>query len=597
MSDSSDSSDSSRGRFYNPRARHFPPLLPVWTGLPQPLLSARVGNVAAGPSTPGLSAARPGSDSASVSYSSEREVEGEASNSEHDDEDGRRDQRPDIKHGRTQALWVQLQDQRSDARELRARLSEKRGRLRELREQNDETDNSFMGLIRTHLGGGHRVSLASNAVMQRFKEMQSIRGACRLIEGEVEQLEIQLEEVESSREILETQFFSYLHASSGSGHRDPSPPESDADGYAPPSRTSLLGIPADRPVDIHPLYRRLLDAVGDRELAWEHHMDLVMHRDAILYNLDLSLKRGQLRAAEGYPGLFAAVSDEDDFQPWQTTLAEDPDRLDELHDRYKLVIDKEDYDFLKTFSDTKADAEEKLSTAKSEVERLRQLCTENGVMPKNVPYHEEYTVFSDSNEPLEADTMSINEEQNSRPEEEGLANARFPVLLSNPRHVLGPEPLTAKGQLRRATSLARDEPSRAQLVGEAMKEYGISTLLIESAGENKSDYINRWLLHRLRTSPLEAELLYTIFSTKLKVRNMRRWQEDVLYHWSRDKANRPDEALEGPITTRDSFIIDDRTSSDHLNSALEMASRPQSDLGDALNHTSHSPSRPVQSIG
>jgi nuclear transport factor 2 (NTF2) superfamily protein len=129
-----------------------------------------------------------------------------------------------------------------------------------------------------------------------------------------------------------------------------------------------------------------------------------------------------------------------------------------------------------------------------------------------------------------------------------------------------------------------------------MKEYGISTLVLESAADNKSDYINRWLLHRLRISPLEVELLYTIFSATLKVKNARRWQEDVLYYWSRDGANKPKEEYDGLVTTRDALIIDDPVASENLNSALGRPDRPGSDPGDSPKHRGHQKPRSLQSV-
>src|SRR5690606_20542481 len=54
--------------------------------------------------------------------------------------------------------------------------------------------------------------------------------------------------------------------------------------------------------------------------------------------------------------------------------------------------------------------------------------------------------------------------------------------------------------------------------------------------ENKADYINQWLIHRLRTSPLEAEQLLAICEGTFRVVNLRRWQEEVLYYWRLDEA-------------------------------------------------------------
>jgi hypothetical protein len=67
-----------------------------------------------------------------------------------------------------------------------------------------------------------------------------------------------------------------------------------------------------------------------------------------------------------------------------------------------------------------------------------------------------------------------------------------------------------------------------------MKELGISTLMAKAA--STADYINQWLIHRLRTSPLEAELMLAVCETEVRVVNLRRWQEEVLYYWRLDEA-------------------------------------------------------------
>jgi hypothetical protein len=492
------------------------------------------------------------------------------------------DDAEDDEDSRVQALWIKLRDQRNAVRQLRLELSDKRKRLRQLRRKKDEADNRFMGLVRPYLVAGNDLPTPGDTIIRQFEAMQKESNEYHDEEAEVEQLEGELDQEELARETLETQFFTILYGvSGGSGHRDDSPSGSVAESYAPPSRASLLGIPADRPVDIHPLYRQLLDAVGNRELAKEHHTELMMHRDSILYDLQMTIKRARLRDAEGRPDKSGALPDGDDME-LMSAVADNPKRLDELQAKYRTNISREDVEFLREFPSEEAAAREDMRKKRDEVDRLRQLCIDKGVMRKNAPYHEEYTIFFEPGEPFSVETMSINEEQTPR-REEALADTRFPILLSNPRHVLhDPLPLTPRGALRVATRLPNDDQTRPHSVAEAMKEYGISTLVVESAAENKSDYINRWLLHRLRISPLEVELLYTIFSSTLKVNNIRRWQEDVLYYWSRDSANKAKEEYDGPVTTRDALVIDDDdTASAHLNSALASPDHPESDPGDS----------------
>lgn len=64
-------------------------------------------------------------------------------------------------------------------------------------------------------------------------------------------------------------------------------------------------------------------------------------------------------------------------------------------------------------------------------------------------------------------------------------------------------------------------------------------LITEFDENNKSDRINRWLLYKLQTSPLEIDLLARIFLKLVNILDFRQWEEKVLYFWGRDTANKP----------------------------------------------------------
>ncbi|KAK8035021.1 hypothetical protein PG993_010016 [Apiospora rasikravindrae] len=118
-----------------------------------------------------------------------------------------------------------------------------------------------------------------------------------------------------------------------------------------------------------------------------------------------------------------------------------------------------------------------------------------------------------------------------------LAHPLFPLLLSNPAHLMEePLPQTAMESLRTATSLPPKMPGKKQKVEAASKEFGIETLFIPDKDEGRQDYVNRWLLHKLRLSAMEAELLSSTFQTKLKILDWGQWQRDVLFQWTRDEA-------------------------------------------------------------
>jgi hypothetical protein len=484
-----------------------------------------------------------------------------------------------LEDSRVQSLWSKLGDQRDTVRKLRLDLLDKRRRLRDLRKKKDEADNRFMGMVRPFLVAGHGLGSPGDMIIRQFDLMQKESNEYHDEEAEVEQLEHKLEDEEVARETLETQFFTVLYGASGGGRRrEDSLSEPVPRTHVPPSRASLLGITADRPDDIHPLYKRLLEAVGDRELAKEELAELQMYRESILYDLQLAIKRGRLREAEGRSDKTGAMPDSSDLE-LLNAIADDPSRLDELQPKYRTSIGRDNEEFLRDFAKEQAMLHEKLVQAKEEVDRLRKLCQDKGAMPKNRPYNEEYIIFADVSDSFSADTMSFNENE-VRKQVDALANPRFPILLSNPRHVLQDDfPLTAREAYRAATRLPSDDRARPKLVAEALKEYGIETLVLESAAENKNDYVNRWLLQRLRISPLEVELLYTIFSTSLQVKNTRRWQEDVLYHWSRDEGNKPKEYYDGAVTSRGTLSIDNDLASGNINSALGKPVRWRSDSG------------------
>lgn len=118
-----------------------------------------------------------------------------------------------------------------------------------------------------------------------------------------------------------------------------------------------------------------------------------------------------------------------------------------------------------------------------------------------------------------------------------LAHPVFSQLLSNPAYLIEEAlPQTAMEALRTATSLPPRTTGKKQRVEAASKEFGIETLFIPDKDEGRQDYVNRWLLHKLRLSAMEAEILASTFQVTLKILDWGQWQRDVLFHWTRDEA-------------------------------------------------------------
>ncbi|RDL32579.1 uncharacterized protein BP5553_09035 [Venustampulla echinocandica] len=88
------------------------------------------------------------------------------------------------------------------------------------------------------------------------------------------------------------------------------------------------------------------------------------------------------------------------------------------------------------------------------------------------------------------------------------------------------------------------------------KKAKLEVLFTEFDEANKGHRINRWLLYKLQTSPLEVDLLARVFLHVVNVfdfskwpTNIRDWQLSVLSMWEKDGANIPPEAFKYTQTT------------------------------------------------
>ncbi|KAK4114896.1 hypothetical protein N656DRAFT_693841, partial [Canariomyces notabilis] len=405
-------------------------------------------------------------------------------------------------------------------------------------------DNAFMQTFRPYLTKTRVAVVPTDLLSERFREMQSIRDEYYAAESVYEAMELELDKQELALEMLEADFARIPRGRAS--FRRPGPIRSrpqpitkpmaieaerkdglpERNDSRPPSPVSLLGISGELHEDIHPLYQELLEAAGDRQLAAEYCEDLEMHREKILYDLELELHRKRVRSNQGN------LISEADLRSLRSSLTNVPADAAEFQAAFGIPISEDDLEFLRDYETVQKRAKKELEEASKNLKFLRELCIEKGVMRKHASYHEEVAIFSGSNwTPTPADG-NIAIESAPMPATSGLAHPRFPILLSNPSHVLElRSPIEA---LEQALKLPKDDPMSAQRRAECMKELGISTLMKKV--ENIPDYINQWLIHRLRTSPMEAELMLAVCESVFKVVNLRRWQEEVLYYWRLDDA-------------------------------------------------------------
>ncbi|KPM43536.1 hypothetical protein AK830_g2988 [Neonectria ditissima] len=405
--------------------------------------------------------------------------------------------------GEIEMLWTQLKDKRAKLNDMKTEMARRRRELRDLRRRKDDADNAFMSVIRPMLisqrGALHTpLSLLD----RRMNDMQSLRTDYHFLEANYEGLEVMLDEEEAELNSLETRFFSLLAA----GRARPERPHAEIDSeldqtdYFKNMPVDLKGIsPEGPPEDRHPLYVELLSTVGDLENAKEEHEDLLFIKEQ--YDYDVEMKRTG-----------------DDL---------DPEEMIEFFDEFESENER-------MLNNVK-----KLEVA---VAHLKHRCEERGVMQKHMSPRVEYLLYPER----EYEDMDLEEIDAIRERQPSLVHDKFPVLLTQPQHVMNLQ--TSLGALKAAATLSDDDPEKRGQMQLASKEYAIDRLIMDHETGGKADFVNRWLLQQLRISPMNAALLHSTFisSRSLKIRDFWRWQSDVLHYWWRDGT---------AVLTEDSFKL------------------------------------------
>ncbi|KAI7908688.1 hypothetical protein M0657_012181 [Pyricularia oryzae] len=258
----------------------------------------------------------------------------------------------------------------------------------------------------------------------------------------------------------------------------------------------------------------------------------------------------------------------------------DSSNIDILARRYD--VDEDDVKIFKTFDQQEKEGEHIVASFTAEIWHLRSLCIERGVMPRYPEPAYEY----DINEALGLPTEQVEEEMEdpvfngrafipvvrlgckSKPRPKwpndplSLRNPRFFLLLSDPKHVL--EEKTPQKAFQEAVQRAKKQLPLNDAQDDAavrknyevqryVKEITINNLLLEADLSRKVDFINRWLMHKLRTSTVEMLVLLAVSMTTLnltRITNWRAWQQDVARFWTRDAAsNIPEAVFDGPRTS------------------------------------------------
>ncbi|KAF5017623.1 hypothetical protein F66182_10431 [Fusarium sp. NRRL 66182] len=401
-------------------------------------------------------------------------------------------------------LWAKLKDQRVKLNDIKSQMAKKRKRLRDLRRERDDADNAFMGVVRPMLIAQQgRVGATSGALERRLADLQRLRTEYQASENDYEDLEVTLDEEEETLNKLEIRFFSLLAVGQTMPLRRPS-----EDGSIYEQQSSIMNMPEDLmgisadgpPKDLHPLYVDLMASVGDLENAKEE-------LDELLFLKEQHEGELKMKTAAG------------------------------------MELNEAENEFLDEFPLEEEQMRNSVIGLEKQVASLRKLCEEKGVMQKHLSSRVSFLLYPENGyEDIELDHTSAILRSRSN-----LAHPTFPVILSQPEHVMTKgSPLTPRGALKAAAALPRTDPAKPSRMQLASKEYSIDRLMLDHGQGGKGDFINRWLLHQLRLSPVNVLLLHTTFtkSRGLKIRDLDRWQSDVLHYWWNDEgADLPEEMM------------------------------------------------------
>ncbi|UNI22400.1 hypothetical protein JDV02_008291 [Purpureocillium takamizusanense] len=396
-------------------------------------------------------------------------------------------------YAEVELLWQQLKEKRARLGEIKAQMAERREELRRLRRQRNEADNAFMSLIRPMLVSQRGMLQTSVRVLDsRIADMQDLRDEYHARESDYEILEQMMDDEEKQLNDLETRFFSLLAAGQTKAHRAPrSITSEDSSHNLPHLPIELRGIASDKALeDVHPLYVKLTSAVGDLENAREELEDLfyVNHQ----YEFEAELKK--------------------------TTGKSTTQDMEE---------------FFEEFPAEEARMRAEVIKLENKVQRLKKVCEDKGVMRKHMSLRMAYALDPNT----KFDDMELEDKASILARHKSLAHDVFPELLSQPNHVLAqPEPQTSLKAYTTAAALPDDDPQKRDRQRLAAKEYSIDSFARGQEGGGTGDLVNRWLLQQLRLSRLNVQLLHSTFvwSRSLKIRNLWRWQHDVIFYWWRD---------------------------------------------------------------
>ncbi|KAI8627717.1 hypothetical protein F5Y19DRAFT_465642 [Xylariaceae sp. FL1651] len=397
--------------------------------------------------------------------------------------------------------YVELRNWRISFSNTLDKVQSRRTRIQDLRHNQDEADRKFMAAVRAILP-------TTPQLQQLYKTMQDTRLRCQEAEQHFEDIVDELQHSQEDLKLNERKFYAAIGALETNLAQDKTDRESCSDSS---EDLILRGITGDRPEAVHPLYGELRVAFGELQLARELLANTQMKRDSLHSWKAQTLTEDGLDLLETYG---------------------DAGKKKALELKSLALMTEEDHAQLEEYDNLEQTARKNIETYTEKVRDLEKKCREKGVLPSSSYFQLEGFGL----DPYYRDEIRLAPGPFDCNDESGtLAHPVFPLLLSNPSHLLHEFPHTALQSLRKALQLPPSMPSRTRQINEAAREENIHSLLSTAELDNKGEFINRWLLHKLHQSALEAELLWSTFRARLKILDIDRWQRDVLHFWWRDQ--------------------------------------------------------------
>jgi hypothetical protein len=212
-----------------------------------------------------------------------------------------------------------------------------------------------------------------------------------------------------------------------------------------------------------------------------------------------------------YDDYLSRMGDADLLREEYSELVLEHDRLQESHKRnqkFGLELLPEDQTTLAEFHTRQADLLEQIRIVEADIKRLRILCVQQGLLDEEVSEEEAYKGVAESED---EHLSEENGDTDILKDISGQVNeySRFSLLLDRPCH--------------------HEDEKESKLLLTGFKD------------KDPGDRITRWLLHKVRASCSEVELLHRLQNEELNLPsdNTEQWQADVLGCWFSDPMNFP----------------------------------------------------------